>query len=148
MIWGATTGDGTVSTDAVIWQFRPAIITSASKLTSLSSYRVAWGPTQTQTHTNLLEGLEDNEFHSNAELLWLIRCLTIHQLIAAAPLTYNEQERLSYGFPFMSYIVFWVIYLLFCHICSKASANSTLLISSESWNFRNPFPPWPVKQTC
>lgn len=40
----------------------------------------------------------------------------------------------------------WV-YLLFCHICSNASASSTLLISSESWNFRKPFPPWPVTKT-
>lgn len=38
------------------------------------------------------------------------------------------------------------VYLRFCHICSNASASSTLLISSESWNFRKPFPPWPGTQ--
>ena len=31
--------------------------------------------------------------------------------------------------------------LLFCHICSKASAISTLVISSASWNLRKPSPP-------
>ncbi len=36
-------------------------------------------------------------------------------------------------------------YLRFCHICSKASANSTFEISSASWNLRKPSPPWPVQ---
>lgn len=40
-----------------------------------------------------------------------------------------------------------IIYLLFCHICSNASANSILLISSKSWNFKKPFPPCPLQHT-
>lgn len=36
-------------------------------------------------------------------------------------------------------------HLLFCHICSRASASSWLVISSESWNLRKPSPPWPVR---
>ena len=38
-------------------------------------------------------------------------------------------------------------YRLFCHICSKASASSTLVISSASWNLRNPSPPCPGNKT-
>ena len=38
-------------------------------------------------------------------------------------------------------------YRLFCHICSKASASSTLVISSASWNLRKPSPPWPEYKT-
>lgn len=38
-------------------------------------------------------------------------------------------------------------YRLFCHICSKASASSMLVISSESWNFKKPFPPCPCKKS-
>ena len=34
-------------------------------------------------------------------------------------------------------------YLRLDHICSNASANSMLVISSESWNLRKPSPPWP-----
>lgn len=39
----------------------------------------------------------------------------------------------------------YCIHLRFCHICSRASANSWLVTSSESWNLRNPSPPWPVR---
>ena len=35
------------------------------------------------------------------------------------------------------------LHLLFCHICSKASPSSMFDISSASWNFKKPSPPWP-----
>lgn len=51
--------------------------------------------------------------------------------------------RVCSGYSIFNIYIMLISHLLFCHICSKASASSTFVISSESWNFRKPFPPWP-----